>query len=185
MSGGELGIVLEPVFPVVVEEIVEGLAAVFKRGRRSWAGGSGRKLLRAEGGKRGEQCGRGGKDEEGGFSQRGGFLRVEINYVSSLEQKCREQGIEGTGNERVERQLPAARFQPLALARGGRGGAFANGGGPGGAGQSLKADISVLILSSTVDLTRVVAKAVTDELPVSAVTQWGDYSLENLNPEHW
>ena len=30
-DGGELGIVLEPVLPVVVEKIVEGFAAVFKR----------------------------------------------------------------------------------------------------------------------------------------------------------
>ena len=36
-DGGELGIVLELVFPVVVEEIVEGLAAV---GKRRWSGRS-------------------------------------------------------------------------------------------------------------------------------------------------
>ena len=36
-GGGELGIVLEPILPVVVEEVVEGLPAVGKRGGSSRA----------------------------------------------------------------------------------------------------------------------------------------------------
>ena len=49
---GKLGIVLEAVFPVVVEEIVERLAAVFKRGGRLAGGRGGGKLGADRGGGR-------------------------------------------------------------------------------------------------------------------------------------